>query len=336
MEKDLKIRSSAAEFLIFEKQAHADSIEVRYEDGTLWLTQKMMANLFDVSVPTINEHLKNVFSEGELDEPSVIRKFRITASDGKSYNTNHYNLDAVISVGYRVNSIRATQFRRWATQVLKQYAITGYVIDRKRMENGAFLDEDYFERLLEEIREIRLSERRLYQKITDIYATSVDYDKDSPLTKAFFANVQNKMHYAITGNTAAELIMGRADSRVEHMGLSTWESAPDGKILKSDVTVAKNYLKKDELEAMGRLVNSFLDLAEDFAKRRVPLTMEDWKTRLDGFLSLTGRQLLQGSGSVLMADAKAHAKSEYEKYRITQDRLYKSDFDKLIEESRKK
>lgn len=336
MGKDLNIRSSAAEFLIFEKQAHADSIEVRYEDGTLWLTQKMMANLFDVSVPTINEHLKNVFSEGELDEPSVIRKFRITASDGKSYNTNHYNLDAVISVGYRVNSIRATQFRRWATQVLKQYAITGYVIDRKRMENGAFLDEDYFERLLEEIREIRLSERRLYQKITDIYATSVDYDKDSPLTKAFFANVQNKMHYAITGNTAAELIMGRADSRVEHMGLSTWESAPDRKILKSDVTVAKNYLKKDELEAMGRLVNSFLDLAEDFAKRRVPLTMEDWKTRLDGFLSLTGRQLLQGSGSVLMADAKAHAKSEYEKYRITQDRLYKSDFDKLIEESRKK
>ena len=336
MEKDLKIRSSAAEFLIFEKQAHADSIEVRYEDGTLWLTQKMMANLFDVSVSTINEHLKNVFSERELDEPSVIRKFRITASDGKSYNTNHYNLDAVISVGYRVNSIRATQFRRWATQVLKQYAITGYVIDRKRMENGAFLDEDYFERLLEEIREIRLSERRLYQKITDIYATSVDYDKESPLTKAFFANVQNKMHYAITGNTAAELIMDRADSRVEHMGLSTWESAPDGKILKSDVTVAKNYLKKDELEAMGRLVNSFLDLAEDFAKRRVPLTMEDWKTRLDGFLSLTGRQLLQGSGSVLMADAKAHAKSEYEKYRITQDRLYKSDFDKLIEESRKK
>lgn len=336
MEKDLKIRSSAAEFLIFEKQAHADSIEVRYEDGTLWLTQKMMANLFDVSVSTINEHLKNVFSERELDEPSVIRKFRITASDGKSYNTNHYNLDAVISVGYRVNSIRATQFRRWATQVLKQYAITGYVIDRKRMENGAFLDEDYFERLLEEIREIRLSERRLYQKITDIYATSVDYDKDSPLTKAFFASVQNKMHYAITGNTAAELIMDRADSRVEHMGLSTWESAPDGKILKSDVTVAKNYLKKDELEAMGRLVNSFLDLAEDFAKRRVPLTMEDWKTRLDGFLSLTGRQLLQGSGSVLMADAKAHAKSEYEKYRITQDRLYKSDFDKLIEESRKK
>lgn len=339
MGKDLNIRSSAAEFLIFEKQAHADSIEVRYEDGTLWLTQKMMANLFDVDVRTVNEHLTNIYKTEELEKDATIRKFRIVQTEGTrqvAREIDHYNLDAVISVGYRVNSIRATQFRRWATQVLKQYAITGYVIDRKRMENGAFLDEDYFERLLEEIREIRLSERRLYQKITDIYATSVDYDKDSPLTKAFFANVQNKMHYAITGNTAAELIMDRADSRVEHMGLSTWESAPDGKILKSDVTVAKNYLKKDELEAMGRLVNSFLDLAEDFAKRRVPLTMEDWKTRLDSFLSLTGRQLLQGSGSVLMADAKAHAKSEYEKYRITQDRLYKSDFDKLIEESRKK
>ncbi len=339
MGKDLNIRSSAAEFLIFEKQAHADSIEVRYEDGTLWLTQKMMANLFDVDVRTVNEHLTNIYKTEELEKDATIRKFRIVQTEGTrqvAREIDHYNLDAVISVGYRVNSIRATQFRRWATQVLKQYAITGYVIDRKRMENGAFLDEDYFERLLEEIREIRLSERRLYQKITDIYATSVDYDKDSPLTKAFFANVQNKMHYAITGNTAAELIMDRADSRVEHMGLSTWESAPDGKILKSDVTVAKNYLKKDELEAMGRLVNSFLDLAEDFAKRRVPLTMEDWKTRLDGFLSLTGRQLLQGSGSVLMADAKAHAKSEYEKYRITQDRLYKSDFDKLIEESWKK
>ena len=322
--------------LIYRSADGSIKIDVRMGEETVWLTQDQMAALFGKAKSTINEHLKNIFSEGELVADSVIRNFRITASDGKSYNTNHYNLDAVISVGYRVNSIRATQFRRWATQVLKQYAITGYVIDRKRMENGAFLDEDYFERLLEEIREIRLSERRLYQKITDIYATSVDYDKDSPLTKAFFANVQNKMHYAITGNTAAELIMGRADSQVEHMGLSTWEGAPDGKILKSDVTVAKNYLKKDELEAMGRLVNSFLDLAEDFAKRRVPLTMEDWKMRLDGFLSLTGRQMLQGAGSVLMADAKAHAKSEYEKYRITQDRLYQSDFDKLIAKSKEK
>lgn len=238
--KDLIIRNSTAEFLIFEKQAHADSIEVRYEDETLWLTQKMMSSLFDVTVPTINEHLKNIYESGELDQDSTIRKFRIVQTEGTrqiSRETDHYNLDAVISVGYRVNSIRATQFRRWATQVLKQYAITGYVIDRKRMENGAFLGEDYFERLLEEIREIRLSERRFYQKVTDIYATSVDYDKNAPITKLFFATVQNKMHYAITGNTAPELIMGRADSNKEHMGLTSWERSPDGKILKSDVSV---------------------------------------------------------------------------------------------------
>ena len=333
--KEITIRNSTAEFLIFEKQSGADTVEVRYEDDTLWLTQKMMADLFDVSIPTINEHLKNVFAEGELVEESVIRNFRITATDGKNYNTKHYNLDAVISVGYRVNSIRATQFRRWATQVLKQFTMTGYVLDRKRMENGVFLGEDYFERLLEEIREIRLSERRFYQKITDIYATSIDYDKDAPTTKMFFATVQNKMHYAVTGNTAAELMMGRADSNVEHMGLSTWESAPDGKILKSDVTVAKNYLTKDELESMGRMVNAFLDLAEDYAKRKIPLTMEDWKTKLDGFLQLTGRDILKGAGSVLASDAKAHAVSEFEKYRITQDKLYESDFDKLEKETKK-
>ena len=333
--KEITIRNSTAEFLIFEKQSGADTVEVRYEDDTLWLTQKMMADLFDVSIPTINEHLKNVFAEGELVEESVIRNFRITATDGKNYNTKHYNLDAVISVGYRVNSIRATQFRRWATQVLKQFTMTGYVLDRKRMENGVFLGEDYFERLLEEIREIRLSERRFYQKITDIYATSIDYDKDAPTTKMFFATVQNKMQYAVTGNTAAELMMGRADSNVEHMGLSTWESAPDGKILKSDVTVAKNYLTKDELESMGRMVNAFLDLAEDYAKRKIPLTMEDWKTKLDGFLQLTGRDILKGAGSVLASDAKAHAVSEFEKYRITQDKLYESDFDKLEKETKK-
>ena len=333
--KEITIRNSTAEFLIFEKQSGADTVEVRYEDDTLWLTQKMMADLFDVSIPTINEHLKNVFAEGELVEESVIRNFRITATDGKNYNTKHYNLDAVISVGYRVNSIRATQFRRWATQVLKQFTMTGYVLDRKRMENGVFLGEDYFERLLEEIREIRLSERRFYQKITDIYATSIDYDKDAPTTKMFFATVQNKMHYAVTGNTAAELMMRRADSNVEHMGLSTWESAPDGKILKSDVTVAKNYLTKDELESMGRMVNAFLDLAEDYAKRKIPLTMEDWKTKLDGFLQLTGRDILKGAGSVLASDAKAHAVSEFEKYRITQDKLYESDFDKLEKETKK-
>lgn len=334
--RDLLIKSGDAEFLIFEKNGSDDSINVLYEDETLWLTQKSIAALFDVSVPTINEHLKNVFSEKELDEDSVIRNFRITAADGKTYNTKHYNLDAVISVGYRVNSMRATQFRRWATQILKQFAITGYVIDRKRMENGGFLGEDYFERLLEEIREIRLSERRFYQKVTDIYATSVDYDKDSPLAKLFFATVQNKMHYAITGNTAAELIMYRADSEKEHMGLTTWEDAPDGKILKSDVTVAKNYLSKDELESLGRIVNSFLDLAEDFAKRKIPMTMEDWGKRLDAFLQLAGRDVLQNAGTVLASDAKAHAEREYKKFRVVQDKLYKSDFDKLVEKAKLK
>lgn len=337
--KDLIIRNSTAEFLIFEKQAHADSIEVRYEDETLWLTQKMMSSLFDVTVPTINEHLKNIYESGELDQDSTIRKFRIVQTEGArqvSRETDHYNLDAVISVGYRVNSIRATQFRRWATQVLKQYAITGYVIDRKRMENGAFLGEDYFERLLEEIREIRLSERRFYQKVTDIYATSVDYDKNAPTTKLFFATVQNKMHYAITGNTAPELIMERADSSKEHMGLTSWERSPDGKILKSDVSVAKNYLTKDELDSLGRIVNSFLDAAEDFAKRKIPMTMEDWAKRLDMFLVFTGREVLTDAGTVSKIAAKAYAESEFEKYRVTQDKLYQSDFDKLVEKSKKK
>ena len=328
-ERELLIKSGDAEFLTFEKNGSDDSINVRYEDETLWLTQKSMAALFDVSVPTINEHLKNVFSEKELDEVSVIRNFRITASDGKTYNTNHYNLDAVISVGYRVNSMRATQFRRWATKVLKQFAITGYVIDRKRMENGTFLGEDYFERLLEEIREIRF-----YQKVTDIYATSVDYDKDSPLAKRFFATVQNKMHYAITGNTAAELIMYRADSEKEHMGLTSWEKAPDGKIMKSDVGIAKNYLKKDELQSMGRIVNAFLDLAEDFAKRHIPMTMDDWEKRLDSYLQFTGRDVLNNAGTVLAADAKAYAEAEYKKFRVVQDKLYKSDFDKLVEKTK--
>ena len=336
--KDLIIRNSTAEFLIFEKQAHADSIEVRYEDETLWLTQKMMSNLFDVESNTITYHLQEIFKSGELDKESTARKFRVVQTEGTrqvSREVDHYNLDAVISVGYRVNSIRATQFRRWATQVLKQYAITGYVIDRKRMENGAFLGEDYFERLLEEIREIRLSERRFYQKVTDIYATSVDYDKNAPITKLFFATVQNKMHYAITGNTAPELIMGRADSNKEHMGLTSWERSPDGKILKSDVSVAKNYLTKDELDSLGRIVNSFLDAAEDFAKRKIPMTMEDWAKRLDMFLAFTGREILTDAGTVSKITAKAYAESEFEKYRVTQDKLYQSDFDKLVEKTKK-
>lgn len=334
--KDLIIRNSTAEFLIFEKQAHADSIEVRYEDETLWMTQKMMASLFEVNVPAISKHLQNIFNEGELAQESTVSKMETVQNEGGRSVTrmiDYYNLDAVISVGYRVNSIRATQFRRWATQILKQFAVRGYVIDRKRMENGAFLGEDYFERLLEEIREIRLSERRFYQKVTDIYATSVDYDRNSPTTKLFFATVQNKMHYAITGNTAPELIMGRADSSKEHMGLTSWERSPDGKILKSDVSVAKNYLTKDELDSLGRIVNSFLDAAEDFAKRKIPMTMEDWAKRLDMFLEFTGREILTDAGTVSRITAQAYAESEFEKYRVTQDKLYQSDFDKLIEET---
>lgn len=258
-----RIRNSTAEFLIFTGQSGDTSIEARYEDGTIWLTQKLMASLFDVDVRTISEHLQQIFKSSELQEDAVIRKFRNTASDGKNYLTQFYNLDAIISVGYRVNSVRATQFRQWATSILRDYAIKGYVLDRKRMENGVFLGEDYFEHLLEEIREIRLSERRFYQKITDIYSTSVDYNKNAPTTRDFFAKVQNKLHFAIHGHTAAELIMERADYSKDHMGMVTWENAPDGKILKSDVCVAKNYLAKDELEALGRIVNAYLDLAEE-------------------------------------------------------------------------
>lgn len=338
-EKNLLIRNSTAEFLTFELQSKQNSIEVRYEDETIWLTQRMMSELFDVAVPTINEHLKNIYSTGELDREATIRKFRIVQTEGArkvEREVDHYNLDAVISVGYRVNSIKATEFRRWATQVLKQFAIRGYVIDKKRMENGAFLGEDYFERLLEEIREIRLSERRFYQKITDIYATSVDYDKNSPMSKQFFATVQNKLHFAITGHTAMELITSRADSQKPNMGLTSWEGSPDGKVMLSDTKVAKNYLTKEELESLGRLVNSFLDLAEDFAHRRVPMTMRDWANRLDGFLQLTGREVLQNAGTVSREIAMQYATSEFEKYRIIQDKLYKSDFDKLVEESKEK
>lgn len=337
--KELSIRNSTAEFLIFELQSKQDSIEVRYEDETIWLTQKMMATLFDVSVKTISEHLQNVYDQEELEREATIRKFRIVQTEGTrqvNREVDHYNLDAVISVGYRVNSIRATQFRRWATQVLKQFAIRGYVIDRKRMENGTALGEDYFERLLEEIREIRLSERRFYQKVTDIYATSVDYDAKSPISQKFFATVQNKMHYAVTGHTAGELIKERADSQRPNMGLTSWEGSPDGKILRTDVAVAKNYLKKEELESLGRIVSSFLDLAEDFAKRKIPMTMEDWAGKLDSYLQLAGRGVLRNAGSVSHKDAVLYAESEFEKYRIVQDKLFESDFDKFVEEGEKK
>ena len=326
--KSLTIRNSTAEFLIFSSQAGEDSIEVRYQDETIWLTQKLMAELFEVDVRTISEHLKNIFASGELDQESVIRKFRTTAADGKNYNTQFYNLDAIISVGYRVNSKRATQFRQWATQVLREFAIKGYVLDKQRLENGAFLGEDYFERLLEEIREIRLSERRFYQKITDIYATSMDYNRDAPTTREFFARVQNKLHYAIHGHTAAELIQQRADGHKKNMGLTSWENSPDGKILKSDVSVAKNYLSKEELESLGRIVNAYIDLAEDRAQRKIPMTMEDWSKRLDIFLEAFDRQILQDSGQVSAEIAKTHAESEFEKYRVVQDRLFESDFDR--------
>jgi len=335
----LLIRNSTAEFLIFTGQAGDQSIEARYEDETIWLSQKLMAQLFDVDVRTVSEHLKNIYDQAELAREATIRKFRIVQSEGKrevSRNVDFYNLDAIISVGYRVNSVRATQFRQWATQVLREFAIKGYVLDRKRMENGTFLGEDYFERLLEEIREIRLSERRFYQKITDIYATSVDYNEDAPTTKAFFAKVQNKLHFAIHGNTAAELIMQRADSTKANMGLTSWEKDPGGKIVKPDVFVAKNYLAKDELESLGRIVNAYLDLAEERAKRKIPMTMEDWARRLDMFLEFDDREILQDSGKVTAKLAKTHAGDEFEKYRIVQDRLFESDFDRVIKQLEEK
>lgn len=329
----LTIRNSTAEFLIFTRQAGEESLAVRFEDETIWLTQKLMAELFGVDIRTISEHLKNIFTSNELDEDSVIRKFRTTATDGKTYQTQHYNLDAIISVGYRVNSVRATQFRQWATQVLREFAIKGYVMDHKRLENGAFLGEDYFERLLEEIREIRLSERRFYQKVADIYATAVDYNKDAPTTRAFFAKVQNKLHYAIHGRTAAELIVERASSDRPNMGLTTWDAAPHGKILKTDVGIAKNYLTEEELQSFGRVVNAYLDLAEDRAQRRIPMTMEDWAGQLDRFLELTDRDILQGAGRVSAEAARLHARSEFETYRLTQDRQFESDFDRVLQDT---
>ncbi|MCW4630187.1 MULTISPECIES: virulence RhuM family protein [Marinomonas] len=324
------IRNSTAEFLIFTGQSGEQSIEARYEEDTIWLSQKLIAELFDVDVRTVSEHFKNIFQSAELNEEAVIRKFRITASDGKNYNTQHYNLDAIISVGYRVNSVRATQFRQWATQVLREFSIKGYVIDKERMENGSFLGEDYFERLLEEIREIRLSERRFYQKITDIYATSVDYNKNAPTTQSFFATVQNKLHFAIHGQTAAELIKARADSSKPNMGLTHWAKGPEGKVLKTDVGVAKNYLSQDELQSLGLIVNAYLDLAESRARRNIPMTMEDWSKRLDMFLEFDDRDILTNAGSIRAKIAKDFAESEFEKYRVVQDRLFESDFDKMI------
>ena len=333
MPKNIEIRNSTAEFLIFMLEGKEDGIQVMYKGETIWATQKAMAQLFDVGVPAISKHLKNIFESGELVENSVISKMETTASDGKNYNTTYYNLDAINSVGYRVNSVRATQFRQWCTFVLRQFAIRGYVLDHKRMENGAFLGVDYFEHLLAEIREIRLSERRFYQKLTDIYATAIDYNKDAPTTRLFFKKVQNKMHYAVHGHTAAELIVERADANKEHMGLTTWENAPNGKIVKTDVSVAKNYLREKELDEMGRMVNASLDMAESMAKRHIPMTMEDWAKRIDKFINLFDGPILQDSGNFSAEYAKEFAESEFEKYRIIQDRLFQSDFDRFENDS---
>ena len=333
-EKTLSIRNSTAEFLIFQAQSQANGVEVLYANETIWCTQKAMAALFDVGIPAISKHLANVFETGELTEEATISKMETVQTEGNRQVKRMvvmYKLDAIIAVGYRVNSLRATQFRQWATAVLHQFAIRGYVLDKKRMENGAFLSVDYFEHLLSEIREIRLSERRLYQKVTDLYATAIDYNKDAPTTRQFFAKVQNKLHYAIHGHTAAELIVSRADANKEHMGLTTWENAPDGKIVKTDVSIAKNYLKSDELDSLGRVVNAFLELAENRAKRHIPMTMEDWAKHIDRFLSMDDYQLLQDNGKVTAEEAKTFAESEFEKYRIVQDRLFMSDFDKELE-----
>ena len=336
MAKDLLIRSSAEEFITFKVQEKDKGIQVRYENENLWMTQKSMAELFSCSTDNISLHLKNIFKENELDINSVTEEFSATASDGKKYKMKFYNLDAIISVGYRVNSIRATQFRRWATQVLKTFTIQGYVLDKERMKNGSFIDKDYFEKLLEEIREIRLSERRFYQKVTDIYATSIDYDPKSPISIDFFKKVQNKMHYAVSHQTAAEIIYNRADSEKENMGLTNWRNSPNGKIMKSDVIIAKNYLNNEELKDLEGIVSAFLELAENRARRHIPMTMEDWATRIDRFLLSDDRDILKDAGKISHEIACDKALTEFEKYRIRQDKLYKSDFDLLIEEVEKR
>jgi len=331
-EKKVNIRNSTVEFLIFNLQAGETGIEVRVEDETVWLTQKLIGELFGVDVRTVSEHLQNIFRRGELTEQAVVRKFRNTASDGKTYRTAFYNLDAIIAVGFRVNSTRATQFRQWAIGILRDFAIRGYVLDKDRLKNGAIFDQAYFDNLLAEIREIRASERRFYQKITDIYATAIDYSAEAEITQVFFATVQNKLHFAIHGHTAAELIVGRADSTKEHMGLTTWRNAPKGKILKPDVVIAKNYLTAKELKSLDRFVTMYLDYAEDQAERGIPMTMADWAKKLDAFLQFNQRDILDNPGKVTAEIAKAFAESEFEKYRIVQDRLFESDFDRLLKQ----
>ena len=339
MSKELQIRNSTVDFLVFTRDAGEDGIEVRVQNGDVWLTQKAISQLFDVDRSVVTKHLSNIFKEGELDGNSVCAKFAQTADDGKTYNYKFYSLVAIIAVGYRINSERATQFRTWATKVLDTFTKQGYVLDKSRLINGQIFDEDYFEHLIAEIQEIRASERRFYQKITDIYATAVDYDKNSQVTREFYATVQNKMHYAVHGHTAAELIYERADADKPHMGLTTWVAAPEGKIVKSDVSVAKNYLSEKEMRSLERIVSAYLDLAEDRAERHIPMTMEDWAKRLDLFLMADDREILQDAGKITAEIAKAKAETEFDKYRVIQDRKNMSDFDKYmleLEENAKK
>ncbi len=330
-DKHALIRSSTAEYLTFIAATGESGVEVIYADENIWLTQKMMGTLYDVETHTVNYHLKKIFSDSELEENSVIRKFRITARDGKSYDTKHYNLSAIIAVGYKVNSERAVLFRKWATQIVQEFTIKGFAIDDERLKNdGTILGKKYFEEQLQRIREIRLSERKFYQKITDIYATSIDYDVTAQATKRFFAMVQNKLHWAIHKQTAAEVIVNRSDHQKENMGLTTWKDAPKGKIQKFDVSVAKNYLSENEMQQLQRLVSAYLDIAEDMATREIPMTMEDWEVRLNKFIAATDREILQNAGKVTAEIARIHAESEFEKYRVIQDKLFESDFDRMI------
>lgn len=330
--KSIAIRSSAAEYLTYVASVgdEASTIEMRYEDENIWLSQRMMAELYAVDVRTVNYHVKKIFRDSELQEDQVIRKFRITAEDGKAYNTNHYSLEMIIAVGFKVNSERAVQFRKWVNQIAKEYTIKGWIMDIERLKRGTYLTEKYFDEQLERIREIRASERKFYQKITDLYATAIDYDKTAAATKRFYATVQNKMHFAIHGHTAAELIVKRADSQKEHMGLTTWADAPDGKIKKSDVTIAKNYLSEFEMSQLNRMVSAYLDFAESMTLRHIPLTMQDWEARLNGFIEMFEYGLLKDSGKVSAEIAKLHAETEFEKYRVIQDRLFLSDFDRFM------
>lgn len=326
------IRSSAAEVLTYVASTGdpQGSIEIRYEDENIWLSQKMMALLYDIDVRTINYHIKKIFADSELSEDSVIRKFRITASDGKSYTANHYSLQMIIAVGFKVNSERAVQFRKWVNEIATQYTIRGWVMDDERLKQGTYLTDKYFDEQLERIREIRASERKFYQKVTDLYATAVDYDRSSAATKRFYATVQNKMHFAVHGHTAAELIVERADHTKTHMGLTTWQDAPDGKIKKSDVSIAKNYLTDSELSQLNLMVTSYLDFAENMAKRHIPLTMQDWESRLNRFIEMFEYGLLKDAGKVSAEIAKLHAETEFEKYRVIQDRLFLSDYDRYL------